>query len=58
MCNEKQLKTKTKSYKGKISTDYHDDVIPKKKDFCFICLSVIFIDSAFEIGQNYYRKVF
>ena len=55
--NEKYLKTKIKSYNGKINTDFYNNKIPKE---CpqFICLSVILIDSVFRTGKNYYPQVF
>ena len=40
VCNEKSLKTKIKSYDGKINTNLHDDKLLKKGSYC-ICLSVI-----------------
>ena len=51
--NEKCLKTKIKSFKGKISVNFDDDVIPKEGSHC-IFLSAILIDSVFEIGKNYH----
>ena len=55
--NEKYLKAKLKSYESKISTDFHDDRIPKEGSQC-ICLAVILTDSVFKIGKNYYPQVF
>ena len=46
--NDKCLKTKLKSDKGKINT---------KLSHC-IWLSVILIDSVFRMGENYYPQVF
>ena len=40
--NEKYLKTKVISYKGKISTNFHDDKIPKEGSH-YICVSIILI---------------
>ena len=37
VCNEKYLKTKTKSYKGKISKSFHDDGRTKKVFNAFLC---------------------
>ena len=31
ICNEKSLKTKIKSYKGRIKTDFHSDGTPKRR---------------------------
>ena len=53
VCNEKYLKAKIKSYNGKINTNFHNNKI-SKKDYIFICLSVILIDSVFRTGKNYY----
>ena len=55
--NEKYLKTKGKSDKGKISTSFHDIGILKEASY-YIWLSVILIDSAFKIGKTYYLQVF
>ena len=44
--NEKYLKTKIKSYEGKVNTDFHDNGIPKESSHC-ICSSLILIDSVF-----------
>ena len=57
MNNEKYLKTKIKSYEGKTDTNFHDDGFPKDSSCC-ICLSLIFIDSVFKMGKNYYLQVF
>ena len=40
--NEKYLKTKIKSYNGKINTNFRNSKIPKDDSQC-ICLSVILI---------------
>ena len=55
--NEKYLKAKTKSYNGKINTNFHNDKIPKEGSQ-FICSSVILINSVFTTGKNYYPQVF
>ena len=55
--NEKNLKTKIKSYNGKINTSFHNNKIPKEGSQ-LICLSVILIDSFFRLGKNYYPQVF
>ena len=51
--NEKYLRTKIKSYEGKISTNFHDN-----KGSQYICLSVILIDYYFRLGKNYYPQLF
>ena len=43
---EKYLKSKIKSYNGKINTNFHNKKIPREGSQ-FICLSVILIDSVF-----------
>ena len=55
--NEKYLKTEIKPYQGKINTNFHSDKIQKQGSQC-ICLSVIFIDSVYRTGKNYYPQVF
>ena len=54
--NEKYLKAKTKSYNGKINTNFYNNKIPKEGSQ-FICLSLILSDSAFITGKNYYPRV-
>ena len=44
--NEKYLKSKVKSYNGKINTNFDNKKIPKNCSLC-ICLSVILIDSVY-----------
>ena len=55
--NEKYLKAKTKSYNGKINTNFQNNKIPREGSQ-FICLSVILIDSVFRTGKHYYPQVF
>ena len=55
--NEKYLKAKIKSYNWKINTNFHNNKIPGEGSQ-FICLSVIFIDSVFRTGKNYYLQEF
>ena len=49
--NEKYLKTKIKSYEGKINTNFHNNKIPKQGSQC-TCLSAISIDSIFRIRKK------
>ena len=56
VCNEKHLKTKIKSNKGKINTSFHNSEILKEGSQC-ICLSVILIDSVFRTAKNYHPQV-
>ena len=51
------LRTKIKSYEGKISTNSHGDKVPKEDSQCN-CLSAILNDSVFRTGKNYYPQVF
>ena len=55
--NEKYLKTKIKSYNGKINTNFYNNEIPKKTSEC-ICLSVILIDPVYRRDKDYYPQVF
>ena len=60
--NEKYLKTKAKSYGGKINTNFRGDKVPKVLIVCDVSNSIfinsIFIDSIFKMGKNYYPPVF
>ena len=55
--NKKYLRTKIKSYDGKINTNFQINKIPKE-DTTFICLAVISIDFIFRGGKNYYPQLF
>ena len=55
--NDKYLKAKIKSYKGKINTNFHNKKMPKEDSY-FICLSVNLIHSVFRTVTNYYPQVF
>ena len=55
--NEKYLKAKINSYNGKINTNFHNNKLTREGSQ-FICSSVIFIDSGFQTGKNYYPQVF
>ena len=58
--NEKHIKTKKKSYNGKMSTNFHNNRIPKEFNvfnYC-ICLSVILIYSVCQKCKNCYPQVF
>ena len=54
--NEKYIKTKIKSYEGKINKNFHGGKVPKESSQ-YICLLVILIDSVFRTGKNYYLQV-
>ena len=49
--NEKYLKTKIKSYEGKVNTNFHNDKIPKNDSHC-IYLSVVLHYSVFKVGKR------
>ena len=55
--NEKDFKSKIKSYEGKIFTNFHSDKVPKEGSQ-WICLSVSLFDPGFRTGKNYYFQVF
>ena len=54
--DEKYLKTKTKSNKGRISTIFNNKVL-KEGSEC-ICVSLIVTDSIFKRSKNYYLQAF
>ena len=54
---EEDVKTKIKSYKGKIKTDFHSNAISKEGSQC-ICVSAILIDSIYRKDKIYYPQVF
>ena len=56
--NEKYLKTKIKSYDGKINTNFHDNGDHQEGSHC-VCLSVILIDSVFKklLSTSIFRRV-
>ena len=51
VCNDKYLKTKIKSYEGKVNTNVHNDKMSKEGFHC-ICLLVLLIDSVFKMGKT------
>ena len=53
---DKYLKTKIKSYIGKITRNFHGKA-PKEGIEC-VCLSAIVTDSIFKLGKNYYPQTF
>ena len=56
-CDKRYLKTKIKSYEGKINASFHDDRMPKVGAH-FVYISLIWINYVFEIGKNYHPQVF
>ena len=55
--NEKYLKTKIKSYNGKININFHNNKISKEGSQC-ICLSVILINSVYREDKDNYPQAF
>ena len=55
--NEEYLKSKTKSYKGKSSTNFYGDKLPTEGSQC-IFVSIMLIDSILRSSRNYYPGVF
>ena len=51
--NKKYLKTKIKSFEGKINTNFYGNKIAKEVSEC-ICQSLILINSVYRTGKNYY----
>ena len=54
--NEKVGKINT-NLVGKINTNFYGDMLSKGSFQC-ICLSVVWINSVFKMGRNYYPQVF
>ena len=55
--NGKYLKTKIKSYNGKVNTSFDNSKIPKEGSQC-IYVSVILTYSVYRKDKNYYPQVF
>ena len=53
---EKYLKTKIKSYNGKIITGIYDKKIPEEGSYC-LCLAAVVLDSVCKIKIKYYPQV-
>ena len=51
--NKKYLKTKIKSFEGKINTNFYGNKMAKEVSEC-ICQSLILINSVYRTGKNYY----
>ena len=52
--NEEYLRTKIKSYEGKLGTNFHEDKMPKEGSQ-YIYLSVILTGSVFGTRNSYYN---
>ena len=55
--SEKCLKTKLKSHKNEINSNFGGSELPRESSHC-VCLSVILLDSIFRISKSYYTQVF
>ena len=55
--NKKHLRTKIKSFNGKINKNYQNNKIPKGGSQC-ICLSAISVDSVYRKEQTIILKCF
>ena len=55
--NKKYLKTKVKSYNGKISARFHGDKTPEEGSH-YVCISVMITESVFKMGNDYYPQVY
>ena len=55
--NEEYIKTKIKSYNGKITTNFHNNKIPKEGSLR-VCLSGTLIDSVYKKDKSYYPQAF
>ena len=55
--NKKYLKSKIKSYNGKINTNFYNNEIPKEGSQC-IWLSAILVYSVYRKDKNSYPQVF
>ena len=55
--DDKYIKTKIKSYNGRINANFHGSKIQKKGVHC-VYLPVILLNSVVKIGKNYYLQVF
>ena len=55
--DDKYIKTKLKTYKGSIKTNFHNKKIPKEKVPCN-CLSIIILDSVIKTYEKYHPQTF
>ena len=53
--DDKYIKTKIKTYKDSITTNFHNKKIPKEKVPCK-CLSIIVLDSVLYAYEQYHPK--
>ena len=55
--DDKYIKTKIKTYADTITTNFHNNKMPKEKVLSK-CLSVIMLDSVIESDEKYYPQTF
>ena len=55
--DNKYIKTKIKICNNRINTNFQGNKIPKNNEYC-TCLSVILLDSAIKIDNDYYSQIF
>ena len=55
--DNKYIKTKIKTFKDSIITNFHNKKIPEEK-IPYKCLSIIVLDSIIKIYNNYYPQIF
>ena len=55
--DNKYIKTKIKTYKDSITTNFYNKKMPKEKVPCK-CLSIIMLDSVIESDEKYYPQTF
>ena len=53
--NDKYIKTKIKSHRNKINTNFQGKKVPKE-DASYKCLSLIMLDSAIRANKRYYPQ--
>ena len=52
MCDNKYIKARIKIYENRINVNFHGNKLPEENE-CYICLSVILLDSVVKIDNNY-----
>ena len=55
--DNKYIKTKIKTFKDSIITNFHNKKVPEEK-IPYKCLSIIVLDSIIKIYNNYYPQIF
>ena len=55
--DDKYIKTKIKTYKDSITTNFHNKKVPKK-EIPYKCLSIIILDSVLYAYEKYHPQIF